>query len=80
MDRSGFLRFQLVTTTAQPLILKDSWIEIWTQLTLISSLYFEVLLIEQDQEKDENNHPTATLTGGASPCVAGKFKLALDTL
>jgi chitin synthase len=35
---------------------------------------------EQDREEDENNPPTATLTGGASPCVAGEFKSALDTL
>ena len=35
---------------------------------------------EQDQDEDENNPPTATLTGGASPCVAGEFKSALDTL
>ena len=35
---------------------------------------------EQDWEEDENNAPTATLTGGASPCVAGEFKSALDTL
>ena len=35
---------------------------------------------EQDREEDENNLPTVTLTGGASPCVAGEFKSALDTL
>ena len=35
---------------------------------------------EQEREEDENNPPTATLTGGASPCVAGEFKSALDTL
>ena len=35
---------------------------------------------EQEREDDENNPPTATLTGGASPCVAGEFKSALDTL
>ena len=35
---------------------------------------------EQDREEDETNPPAATLTGGASPCVAGEFKSALDTL
>ena len=35
---------------------------------------------EQDREEDENEPPTATLTGGASPCVAGEFKSTLDTL
>ena len=35
---------------------------------------------EQDREEDENDPPTATLTGGASPCVAGEFKSAIDTL
>ena len=35
---------------------------------------------EQDREEDENNPPAATLTSGASPCVAGEFKSALDTL
>ena len=37
---------------------------------------------EQDQEDDENNPPTVTLMGRAtsSPCVAGEFKSALDTL
>ena len=35
---------------------------------------------EQDPEEDENNAPMATLTGGASPWVAGEFKSALDTL
>jgi len=35
---------------------------------------------EQDREEDENNPPAATLTGGTSPCVAGEFKSALDTL
>ena len=35
---------------------------------------------EQDREEDETNLPAATLTGGASPCVAGEFKSALDTL
>ena len=41
------LRLGLVITTAPSLILpKDSWIEIRTLLTLISSLYFEVLLMD----------------------------------
>ena len=35
---------------------------------------------EQDREEDKNNPPTATATGRASPCVAGEFKSALDTL
>ena len=35
---------------------------------------------EQDREEGKNNPPEATLTGGASPCVAGEFKSALGTL
>ena len=35
---------------------------------------------EQDREEDENNAPAATLSAGSSPCVAGEFKSALDTL
>ena len=40
-------RLQSVITTAPSLILpKDSWIGIWMPLTLISSLYFEALLMD----------------------------------
>jgi chitin synthase len=35
---------------------------------------------EQDREEDKSNPPEATLTGGASPCVAGEFKSALGAL
>ena len=35
---------------------------------------------EQDREEDENNALTTTVNSGASPCVAGEFKSALDTL
>src|SRR5271156_1707659 len=35
---------------------------------------------EQDREEDDNNPPTASLAGGASPCVADELKAALDTL
>ena len=46
-DRSAFLHLRLVITTAPSLILpKDSWIGIWTLLTLISSLCSEVLLMD----------------------------------
>jgi hypothetical protein len=48
-DGSGFPTFAatVVITTAPSLILpKDSWIEIWMLLTLISSLCFEVLLMD----------------------------------
>ena len=41
------LHLQSVITTVPSLILpKDSWIETWIQSTLISSLYFEVLLMD----------------------------------